>query len=265
MPSVNPGPAFSATSNPVGVTFDPLSTQLNANGFTIGKLAAVAIPFIIAPTGTMANNGAITLGTALSTTYANAYINLPANAIQAGSLAGWYFCQMSSTTVGTVFNNAYTTGLPAIPVAPTSFVSTGPGAYTGVTTSVTGPQLPVQANTMGPNGILRITQLSAVPLNTNSKTIGINVGATTVYALTLTGASNYANESITTVWNRGVSNSNISMNSPGTGLGSPVSGTSLTYSSINFAATQNISFTGQLAVATDYFVMEALMIEVFPG
>src|SRR6185369_17004034 len=42
------------------------------------------IPIIIAPTGTMANNGAVTLGTALGTTYANCYLVVPAGAIAAG-------------------------------------------------------------------------------------------------------------------------------------------------------------------------------------
>src|SRR5437667_3823845 len=68
----------------------------------VQKLAAAAIKMVVAPTGTMANNGAITLGTALPSTYANCYLLLPAGAIAAGSAAGWYFAQMSSTTAGVV-------------------------------------------------------------------------------------------------------------------------------------------------------------------
>src|SRR5579859_1785192 len=107
------------------------------------KYTANGIPFIVANTGTMGNNGALTLGTALPSTYANAYVYLPANAISAGSAAGWYFCQFSSTTVGTVFNNTYSSGTPQIPAALVSFATTGPGAYTGVTTQITGPNFTI--------------------------------------------------------------------------------------------------------------------------
>ena len=93
------------------------------------------VPVFVPSSGIMANNGAITLTTALDTTYANCYLYLPANAIEAGSAAGLYFAQMSSTTVGTVYNNTYTSGKHAIPSSPTAFVTTGPGAYTQTTGS----------------------------------------------------------------------------------------------------------------------------------
>jgi hypothetical protein len=93
------------------------------------------IAMVKAPSGTMANNGAITLGTALPVTYAEGcYMWLPAGAVAAGvpAAASWLWCVMSSTTVGTVFNSTYTSGLPATGVQ-TAFVTTGPGAFTGDT------------------------------------------------------------------------------------------------------------------------------------
>lgn len=46
------------------------------------------IPFIVAPTGTMGNNGAVTMGTALPTTYSGgAWIWYPAGAVAAGTPA----------------------------------------------------------------------------------------------------------------------------------------------------------------------------------
>jgi hypothetical protein len=261
--TVNPGPASSINSNPIGVIYDPVAAQLSANGAVLGKFAACAIPFIIAPTGSMANNGAITLGTSLPTTYANAYIYLPANAIQTGSSAGWYFCQMSSATVGTVFNNTYTPGLPTIPANPTAFASTGPGAYTGVTTAVTGPQITIPAGALGPNGALRINHLWAAPANTDTKTISLSVGGSILWSATLNTAVQAAAAALNHVWNRGAQNSNVSVNSSGaSGLG--ISAFANNYTSINFGAAQTISLGGQLATATDFIVMESFLVELMP-
>jgi hypothetical protein len=223
-------------------------------------LAKCGIPFIIAPTGTMGNNGAITLGTALPTTYANAYIYLPANAIQAGSSVGWYFCQMSSATVGTVFNNTYTTGVPSIPASPTAFVSTGPGAYTGVTTAVSGPQISIPAGSLGILGELRTAALCGTINNANTKTLTLTVGGSTVKSLAIT--TSVSCEVLSTVYCRGSQSAQVSHASgqfgPGTAGGSPV------YNSINFANAQTWILGGQLAVATDFLVLEAFAIEVMP-
>ena len=82
---------------------------------------------------TMGNNGALSTLPVLPTTYSGgAFIYMPANAIFAGSAAGWYWFVASATTAGTVYNNAYTGGDPkaAVPATPTPFVSTGPGLVT---------------------------------------------------------------------------------------------------------------------------------------
>jgi hypothetical protein len=97
------------------------------------NLVECGIPFIVASSGSMADNGALTALTALPETYSGGcYLYLPANAISAGSAAGWYWAVMSSTTAGTVYNSTYTTGIPAAGTA-TAFVTTGPGAFTGHT------------------------------------------------------------------------------------------------------------------------------------
>lgn len=245
----------------------PLQAQISGSGVssvpTIRKLAANAIPFIIAPTGTMANNGAITLGSALPTTYVNAYINLPASAIQAGSGAGWYFVQMSSTTLGTVFNNTYVSGIPTIPV-PVGFVTTGPGAYTGVTGNVVGPQISIPAGALGPNGVLRLSQLNSVIPNTNSKVLSATIAGTTMWATTLNSAGQFGNASIATLMNRGVQNSNVVLSTSNpTGVGIAASGNQFT--SFNFSSAQTVSLNLVLSVATDFIVLESYLVEVIPG
>lgn len=121
----------------------------------IANLYAQNIPFIFAPSGSIAvTTGVVTLGTALDKTYPNCYMYFPAGA-WTGSTAGWYYVVMSSTTLGTVNSNAYTTGVPTIPASPT-LVTTGAGAYTQTTGSyIAGPQFTVQGNLVGVNGKLR--------------------------------------------------------------------------------------------------------------
>jgi hypothetical protein len=226
-------------------------------------LSRNAIPFIIPPTGTMGNNGAYTSGTALATTYATCFLWFAANQIFSGSTAGWYYAVASSTTVFTVYNNTYSSGTPAAPASPTAFVSTGPGSITGVTSQVSGPAIALAAGSMGANGVLRITSLWSVPNNGNSKTTNINfVGASNILNNVLTTVAQASQ--LTTVWNRGAQNSQVSFPAANqTGIGT-ASGT-MNFQSVDTSQAQTIGFNGTLATATDYIVLEAFLIEVLPG
>ena len=78
----------------------------------------------IAPSGTLAPNGALTLGTALAATFSNILLYLPAGAVASGA-PGLYRVAMSSTTAGVVYD------------AQTGALIAGTGvAYTGVTAEV---------------------------------------------------------------------------------------------------------------------------------
>lgn len=252
--------------SPGGATLgsSPTFGTVTATTVTATNLANViarsAIPFVIAPTGTMANNGAITLGTALATTYANCYLNLPLNAIQAGSAAGWYFAQMTSATVGTVFNNPYSSGLPTIP-ATVPFVTTGPGAYTGVITAVSGPQITVPGGSIGPNGVLRIFTLASYANNANGKTLSVTFGGATVTS-TVNG-SVAETHTLSMVYNRGSVASQV-FPSAGSSAGLGTASATPTYATINTAAAQIVGFNGTLTTATDYLTIEGFLIEAVP-
>lgn len=239
-----------------------VSSSASGSGSTIlQKLAASAIPFIIAPTGSMANNGAITLGTALPTTYANAYVFLPASAISAGSAAGWYFAQFSSTTLGTVFNNTYVSGSPVIPT-PVAFVTTGPGAFTGIITLQTMPSISIPANSMGPNGTVRYSLAFSVPNNANNKALAAAFGGTLIASVTITTAASVAMQR--SFSNRGLTNSQV--NDGGLGLlGPSTGGGGAVYTAFDSTQAQSLAIQGQLAVATDFIVLEKFLIEVIPG
>lgn len=226
------------------------------------KIGATAIPFIIVPTGSMANNGAITLGTALAAIYPSSYVFLPAAAISAGSAAGWYYCAFSSTTVGQVFNNTYTSGMPAIPASPTAFATTGPGAYTGVTTQQNMVQISVPGNTLGPNGTLRYQANWSALNNADAKTVGVAYGSGALFS---TGLASLGFGAIKKSFqNRGVTNSQVSDAGSG-GFGSGTGAAAPVYTAVDSTAAQLLSFTGLLATATDYVVLESVLVEVLSG
>lgn len=239
-------------------------------------IAQTAIPIIIAPTGTMANNGAITLGTALPVTVANCWLYLPAGAIAAGSAAGFYFTQMSSTTVGVVYNNQPVAGVvPTLPLDPksnpqaaavtfllTPFVTTGPGAYTGATTAINLATITLPPSIIGANGSVRIRTRWGYNNSAGAKTQTITFGGTSICSLSgTTTTDNYMEH---TVSNRGIQNSQIvrlnSAASPfGTGTTAP------TQATVDTSGAISIVFQATLAVATDFVMLDGFSIEVLPS
>jgi hypothetical protein len=230
------------------------------------KFAACGVPFIISPSGSMGNNGAITSGTALATTYANAYVYLPANAIVAGSTAGWYFAQFTSTTAGTVYNNTYTSGQPTIPATLVPFVTTGPGSYTGVTTQVTAQNFQIDQGTLGPNGVLRMSVYWNMLNNVNTKTLGVTLGSSTIGAipLTSTGSAN----TIFTVYNQGTTATQASFAvASNSGVGTANSNL-LHTTAANLGASSpstSVALLLTMATATDFLGIEGFLAEFFYG
>lgn len=225
----------------------------------LALIAQRAIPFIIAPTGTMGANGAITLGTALPTTYANAFVYLPANAIGTGIPAGWYFTQFSSATLGVVYNNTYVSGIPNIPGILAPFVTPSVGAYTGVTTQQNAAVVAVPGNAIGPNGALRFEATWTVPNNANNKTVGVGFGGSTYFSTVLTTVVFEALKKA--LYNRGVANAQVGDTGTG-GVGTGTGAAAPVYGSTDTTLSQNLSFTSQIATATDYLILEAFSVQV---
>lgn len=182
--------ALAQVGAPVAGAAGPFSgtysqTQQIASGQALATpvlLGKSAIAMVSPATGTMANNGAITVGTALPRTYAKAYFYLPASAISAASSAGWYYTECTTTTACTVYNNTYTTGVPAAPASKTAFATTGPGAYTGDTTEQ-GVTTSLPANAMGSNGQLRVWTNWSYTNSANNKTLRVRFSGSSGTAL----------------------------------------------------------------------------------
>jgi len=224
-------------------------------------LYSSAVPIGIPSSGSIGNNGALTGVTAFQTTYSNGiYLYFPANAISSGSAAGLYWTVMSSTTAGTIYNNTYTGGIPAVVGSPTAFVTTGPGAYTQtITANITLASVSLVAGTMGINSRIRSTAAFSCTNNANSKS-GSTLLASTAVGGTIPYASSAGGGTIREIQNRGSLTSNFTIIS--NALSSNNSGTP-TYTSVNTGNTQTLSIVAQISTATDYMVLENGLLELF--
>ncbi len=209
----------------------------------------------------MANNGVLTLTTALDRIYARAYFYMPAGAISAGSTAGWYYTVCTTSTACTVNNNVYTAGLPAIPT-PVAFATTGPGAYTQTTgAEIVAQVLTVPANSMGANGSLDVVTKWSFENTAGAKTPKIKFGGSSVWGLALTNKA-------TTIFpvsinNRTFTNQQVTTNSIDAGYGSDT--TVFTQTAIDTTADATLGPSCQLAVDTDWCAIIDLRVNVWPA
>jgi len=229
------------------------------------KIFQTNLPMVMAPTGTMANNGAITLGSALPSGYLNGpcYLYLPSGAIASGSAAGWYYTVMTSTTLGTVYNNTYSTGQPYIPNAATltAFSTTGPGAYTGSTGAQAALTFTLPANYMGPNGVLEVSAVIGFHASTNNKTVTFKVGTSTIFSLVeaTTGVTSY--QAYVQWANQGATGAQMAAT-----VGTPgASTTAQTYTAVDTTTAQTITVNFTDATATDYIILDSFSATVTPG
>lgn len=222
------------------------------------------IPTFLQSSGSVAANGALTGLTAFATTYTDVYLYFPSGAVYAGSAAGSYYCQMSSTTAGTIFDNRYVSGTPTIPATPTPIVAAGPGAYTQTTaTAIQLLSATLSGGTMGNNGKMNFDYLSATINNGNTKRAGVIFGAANIQQQqTLT--TTIGQGSFVRVRNRGKPASQVSMSSVNQDVGTV---TSMNYTgTTNTAVDQTIGFFANLVTAaTDFVGFEGYEAALYPN
>lgn len=216
----------------------------------------IGLPVILPPSGTIGNNGALTVGTSLQTTWANCYMYFPSGAIASGSAAGVYFVQMSSATVGTIYNNTLASGAPVIPASPTPFATTGPGAYTQTTASnIALLTLPIPGNSFGANGKLVYEGAWVVLNNADTKSYTISYGGTNVQA-TSSGASLAWLGFYRTIHNRGSTGAQTFLSTavtPSSDISNQASG--FTSGGVDTTQNQNLVINANIATATDYWIL----------
>lgn len=147
-------------------------------------LLSGGIPLGLPPSGNVGSNFAITLNTALQKTYSVAntggiYLYFAQNAINGNNSAGYYYCIMSSTTTGTVYNNVYMGNIPAAPPTTINFTGTPSGAFSLTTNTLyTAHTTIIPGNFLGITGVLRSDHYSSLNNNSNSKYCGVLFGGT---------------------------------------------------------------------------------------
>lgn len=227
-----------------------------------------AVPVCLAPNGTIATNGTVTLGTALPTTYSGGiWLRFPANAVSGDSTGGLYWTIMSSTTVGVVYAgkaDPATEFVPYIGSTAGGAVTGSNSAYTQTTAAdVTLVNVTVPGGAMGVNG--RLICKEALWSNNNSVN---NKIPKTKYAGQVIQYGNAGNPLTTltacrvfsSISNRGTATSNVSNQYVSFGTTN-----STAYTELDTSVDQSLVFTAQLATATDYLVLESFIVEVQPS
>lgn len=228
-------------------------------------LAQSGVPVGIAPNGTIATNGAVTLGTALPTTYSGGiWLRFPANAVVGDSTGGIYWCVMSSTTVGTVYAGTIDTAsafTPYIGSTAGGAVTGSNSAYTQDTANITLTNVTVPAGAMGVNGAMRITVTRfVVPNNANSKTLATKYGAS-FFGINNVVTTTLGQGYMASIRNRGVANKQVAAAANGDVAGSG----GCSYLSIDSATDQPMTVVCRVATAADYVILEGFTVEVLPS
>lgn len=230
-------------------------SNLKSATVTIGQSR---LPMILPSSGSMGNNGALTLTTALDQAYPNAYFYMPAGAIASGSTAGFYYGVMSSTTAATLYNNPYTSGTPTIPATPTGFITTGPGAYTQTTGSfITAYSTTLPGGTLGINDEIQAHGNIFYINSAGAKSFELAYGSF-VYGL-IAPTTSVIQPFIGGFENTGVTNRQNLTSVSGMNLSTMLS--TLANGTIDSTSNQTLTAALKLSTATDYVMIQSLVIQ----
>lgn len=204
-----------------------------------------------APSGTIStgSSGNITFGTAANRAYTEGlYVYLPSIATTPAITAGWYWCVMSSTTVGTLYASK---GGAAI-----NF-TVGAG-YAGVTAAIDFPQQTLKGGVMGNYRRLNISGVADVTNNANAKTTGIKFGSTIYGGTGFTNAQSYP--FVMDIRNKGSSIQHITPSFANGGAGSNLAAATVnTASDTTFGPAMSTGTT-----ATDWLIIDSWQAVLFP-
>lgn len=216
------------------------------------------IPFVMPASGTInSTSGSITTGTAHDYAVGPSYSYFPANALSASSPAGWYYTNWTAATLGTVYADVYTNGVPQIPPAPQP-LTTVAGAYTQVTGfDAIGPSYIVPGGFMDDNGCIEWQRVANNNNSAGAKTFNTYFGGSLIQGFAQT--ANPKEAGMGTIKNRGRQSAQISANAA---HGDSGNASTLPKSSIDTSAAQIFAFALQLATATDYAMIESHFVRI---
>jgi hypothetical protein len=269
----------SLTYNVTSSTFGLDATEVASTRVLLPRvmpyiLAQTAIPFILAG-GTSTNQFTITATGALSNlptlpiTSGNAFIYLPAS-VTGLPAAGWYYSSILSATTAQISTSRYTSGDPllAIPAVFTNPAGITAGNYSQTTGSdITGLQFTIPGGSLGPNGGLDIGAFVRISDSANSKNMSINLAGTVLWQNNTNVAGNVTSQSLTRTRNRNSQSSQVNSGSYNGGITNfwNTSGTIPVYTTVNTATDAVLSIRHNMAVATDFVVVEMFDVQLRYG
>lgn len=134
-------------------------------------------------------------------------------------------------------------------------------SVTGTLSETTLATIAIPGNALGANGIIRVTTQWSFTNSATSKTNKQYFGGTGGFRFVSRAFTTTAqDDTMALIWNRNAANSQVAGNGI-LGNSTSASGTG----SIDTTVTQNIVFTGTLALITDTTTLESYMIEICPG
>lgn len=254
----------SVTYDVIGIGYRPAAltdaSGAKVLGFTnpdgtksmFSKTFGSAIPFILVANGNITTTtGNITTGTAHDYTVGPSYVYFPANALNASSAAGWYYVNWTAATLGVVYADRYTGGVPSIPASPQA-LTTVVAAYTQTTgADITGPSYTIPGGSLGPNGTIEWGRVINNNNSAGAKTYSMFLGGANIQTVSQT--TNPKEGGMGVVRNRGVEARQISVNAA---HGDSGNASTLPKLTIDTSADTTFTFTMQLAVATDFAMIE---------
>lgn len=226
-------------------TFIDVSPNMDSGGS--------GIPFVLVASGNITNtSGSVTTGTAFDYVLGPSYTFFPLGALRPGSPSGWYYTNWTSTSGGIVYADTYLSGVPEIPPNPTPLL-TAVAAYTQTTgLDVYGPSYEIYPGLLGPNGFIEWNRVMNNSTNANSKSYTMYFGGVNFQGFAQTSNRYAAGQG--TIKNRGRENAQVAASAA---YGDNGTASSITKLSINTENIQILSFGLQIAVATDYAIIES--------
>jgi hypothetical protein len=229
-------------------------------------LAQSGVPAGLAPNGTVATNGQITLGTALPRVYSSGiWLYLPAGAV-VGGLSGLYWCVMSSTTVGQVYTKFADTSLGFVPYTPTGTLVNAVGSnasYTQATgATITLASFILSGGLLGSNG-----QLFHNVLFTYNTAAGTKLFVSWVGSNQLSGSSRTTAGGVDSFTSRMRNNGSQAVNtmfaiSESSANSAPGA---LSQTVVDTSVNQTILMTANIDTATNYLILESFSTQVLPS
>ena len=229
-----------------------------------------AVPFALLPgdggtnglTFTGGGGGAFTLSVAplaglfSGLSGSGSYVYLPANAGGSGCAAGWYYCVFSSDTAGTIYNDQYAGGQPAIVGSPTTFAGSPSGRITQTTSEVVALS-GVNLLTVGANGsIMLIPRVIGDIVAT--KIYRIKAGGTTLVAESNSTSPNVERGIV--LRNRGTTGKQTDSRLSA-GIGQASNSINGDFTSIDLSGTPALTVTMQLGANTGCAVFLGLVVD----